>query len=147
MEKKKRNNLPSEMRVKFVRRSNLNSFCISKLKQLSRGSLTFRESRARSREALYPRTQVSASYRWLSSEIFVWRTLIVENDSAMFVVSSIRRSMSTLIFVLFVVLGCFVSLSNQCDKNSDCKNGYCRAGMCICNPGWWGNLCQFCRLR
>ncbi|RMX57812.1 hypothetical protein pdam_00006739 [Pocillopora damicornis] len=65
----------------------------------------------------------------------------------MFVVSSIRRSMSTLIFVLFVVLGCFVSLSNQCDKNSDCKNGYCRAGMCICNPGWWGNLCQFCRLR
>ncbi|KAJ7336559.1 hypothetical protein OS493_011773 [Desmophyllum pertusum] len=54
-------------------------------------------------------------------------------------------------FVLFVVLGWFVPLSiNQCSDNSDCNlNGYCTeaAGMCICNPGWWGKKCQFCRLR
>lgn len=73
--------------------------------------------------------------------------LKLEDDSAMFVMFSRRRSILTLSFVLFVVLGCLVSFSNQCDKNSDCKNGYCTAGMCICNPGWWGSLCQFCRLR
>lgn len=58
-----------------------------------------------------------------------------------------RRSILTLNYLLLVVLGCLASVSNQCVQNSECKNGYCRAGMCICNSGWWGNLCQFCRLR
>ena len=70
-----------------------------------------------------------------------------DEDFAMFVMFHERRSILTLNYLLLVVLGCLVSVSNQCVENSECKNGYCRAGMCICNPGWWGSLCQFCRLR
>lgn len=57
------------------------------------------------------------------------------------------RSTLTLMFWLFVLIGCLVSPSNPCQKNGDCRNGYCMEGTCICNDGWWGNLCQFCRLR
>ena len=70
-----------------------------------------------------------------------------DEDCAMFVMFHGRRSILTLNYLLLVVLGCLASISNQCVENSECKNGYCRAGMCICNPGWWGSLCQFCRLR
>ena len=70
-----------------------------------------------------------------------------DEDFAMSVILWERRSILTLNYLLLVVLGCLASVSNQCIENSECKNGYCRAGMCICNPGWWGSLCQFCRLR
>ena len=71
------------------------------------------------------------------------------DESAMFVVFGERRSILTLSYLLFVALGCLVTVSNQCSRNSDCKNGYCQTDKdtCICNPGWWGSLCQFCRLR
>ncbi|XP_078358816.1 attractin-like protein 1 [Oculina patagonica] len=66
----------------------------------------------------------------------------------MFIMFGERRSSLTLSYLLFVVLGCLVTVSNQqCSKNTDCKNGYCTSDKCICNPGWWGSLCQFCRLR
>ena len=70
-----------------------------------------------------------------------------DEDFAMSVILWERRSILALNYLLLVVLGCLASVSNQCVENSECKNGYCRAGMCICNPGWWGSLCQFCRLR
>ncbi|CAH3033959.1 unnamed protein product [Porites lobata] len=50
-------------------------------------------------------------------------------------------------FAFFLALGCLTTVSSQCKINNDCKNGYCRSGMCICNRGWWGSLCEFCRLR
>lgn len=70
-----------------------------------------------------------------------------DEDCAMFVMFRERRFSLTLSYLLLVVLGCLVAVSDQCVDNSECKNGYCRAGMCICNRGWWGSLCQFCRLR
>ena len=81
-------------------------------------------------------------YRWLRLHSFN-----DDEDSAMFVMFWERRSILTLNYLLLVVLGCLASVSNQCKENSECKNGVCRAGMCFCNPGWWGSLCQFCRRR
>ncbi|XP_044169184.1 attractin-like protein 1 isoform X2 [Acropora millepora] len=61
---------------------------------------------------------------------------------------SYTRSTLTFVFVLFPLLCRLTSPSDQCVKSSDCnKNGLCMRGICICNSGWWGNLCQFCRLR
>ena len=83
-------------------------------------------------------------YRWLRLHS------VLNNDDADFAMSVMfheRRPILTVNYLLLVILGCLASVSNQCDENSECKNGYCRAGMCICNPGWWGKLCQFCRLR
>ena len=49
-------------------------------------------------------------------------------------------------YALIVLVQVSVTVSG-CQKNSDCTFGYCQAGHCICNEGWWGNLCEFCRLR
>lgn len=100
--------------------------------------------------SLFPREVTSvvtlASQRYISLTQMTFRG--DEDDSAMFIMFGERRSSLILSYLLFVVLGCLVTVSNQlCSKNTDCKNGYCTSDKCICNPGWWGSLCQFCRLR
>lgn len=58
-----------------------------------------------------------------------------------------RFSMVSLCFAIAAASGLLPSTENVCQNNGDCVNGYCQAGMCICNKGWWGHFCQYCRLR
>ncbi|KAJ7392447.1 hypothetical protein OS493_012111 [Desmophyllum pertusum] len=43
--------------------------------------------------------------------------------------------------------GVLVQTLFKCTKNLDCISGSCNNGFCLCNPNWWGDLCQFCRER
>ena len=75
------------------------------------------------------------------------QSILRDDVSAMFVMFRKPSVNLTFNFAFFLALGCLTTVSSQCKINNDCKNGYCRSGMCICNRGWWGSLCEFCRLR